>query len=119
MQIARSYNAPSSVASSASNMDFSLATDVCRPGVFLNAEVEDGLSFARVMLVLHQIVCSNMIKPIKDHSSYQAWVENEYLKELPQAKELLEMNLSQQKKNLDKEIFFLESNFVRKLAVFC
>ncbi|MBI80391.1 MAG: hypothetical protein CMD85_00030 [Gammaproteobacteria bacterium] len=108
MQIARSYNAPSSVASSASNMDFSLATDVCRPGVFLNAEVEDGLSFARVMLVLHQIVCSNMIKPIKDHSSYQAWVENEYLKELPQAKELLEMNLSQQKKNLDKEIFFLE-----------
>ena len=108
MQVARSYNKPSNVASNASSMDFSLATDVSRPGVFLNAEVKDGLSFARVMLVLHQIVCSNMIKPKKDHSSYQAWVENEYLKELPEAKELLEMNLGEQKKKLDEEVSFLE-----------
>ena len=98
MQIARSYNKPSNVDSNASSMDFSLATDVSRPDVFLNAQVKDGLSFARVMLVLHQIVCSNMIKPKKDHSSYQAWVENEYLKELPEVKELLEMNLGEQKK---------------------
>ena len=55
MQIARSYNTPSNVTSNASSMDFSLATDVSRPGVFLNAQVKDGLSFARVMLVLHQI----------------------------------------------------------------
>ena len=108
MQIARSYNKPSNVDSNASSMDFSLATDVSRPGVFLNAEVKDGLSFARVMLVLHQIVCSNMIKPKKDHSSYQAWVENEYLKELPEAKELLEMNLGEQKKKLGEEVSFLE-----------
>ena len=56
------------------------------------------------MLVLHQIVCSNMIKPIKDHSSYQAWVENEYLKELPEVKELLEMNLGEQKKKWSNRI---------------
>ena len=108
MQVARSYNKPSNVASNASSMDFSLATDVSRPGVFLNAQVKDGLSFARVMLVLHQIVCSNMIKPKKDHSSYQAWVENEYLKELPEVKELLEMNLGEQKKKLGEEVNFLE-----------
>ena len=63
-------------------MGFALATDLNRPGVFLNAGVKDGLSFSRNMLALHRIVCTNMIKTQKDHSSYQKWVEGEYFKEL-------------------------------------
>lgn len=68
MELSRSYLNPSSVQTKGNNMGFSLATDLNRPGVFLNAEVKDSLVFARTMLVLHRIVCTNMIKVPKDYS---------------------------------------------------
>ena len=80
MELSRSYLNPSSVQTKDNNMGFSLATDLSRPGVFLNAEVKDSLVFARTMLVLHRIVCTNMIKVPKDHSKYQSWVQGQYLK---------------------------------------
>ena len=85
MELSRSYLEPSKVQATNNQMGFSLATDLSRPGVFLNAKVKDGLIFSRNMLVLHKIVCTNMIKVPKDHSNYQAWVQQEYLKELPEA----------------------------------
>ena len=82
MKLAQSYKQPSTARINDDGMGFALATDLNRPGVFLNAGVKDGLSFARNMLALHRIVCTNMIKIQKDHSSYQKWVEGEYFKEL-------------------------------------
>ena len=82
MKLAQSYKQPSTARINDDGMGFALATDLNRPGVFLNAGVKDGLSFSRNMLALHRIVCTNMIKIQKDHSSYQKWVEGEYFKEL-------------------------------------
>ena len=82
MKLAQSYKQASAAKTNSNGMGFALATDLNRPGVFLNAGVKDGLSFSRNMLALHRIVCTNMIKIQKDHSSYQKWVEGEYFKEL-------------------------------------
>lgn len=82
MKLAQSYKQTSSAKTNNKGMGFALATDLNRPGVFLNAGVKDGLTFARNMLTLHRIVCTNMIKAPKDNSAYQKWVEGEYFKEL-------------------------------------
>ena len=62
MKVAQTYKQGSQSNISSSGLGFSLATDLNRPGVFLSAQVKDGMSFARSMLVLHRIVNSNMIK---------------------------------------------------------
>tara|TARA_B100000029_G_scaffold303985_1_gene296817 strand:- start:1192 stop:2919 length:1728 start_codon:yes stop_codon:yes gene_type:complete len=82
MKLAQSYKQASNAKASSKGMGFALATDLNRPGVFLNAGVKDGLTFAQNMLTLHRIVCTNMIKAPKDNSAYQKWVEGEYFKEL-------------------------------------
>ena len=109
MELSRSYLEPSKVQATNNQMGFSLATDLSRPGVFLNAKVKDGLIFSRNMLVLHKIVCTNMIKVPKDHSNYQAWVQQEYLKELPEAIQRKDLaGLMKKKDSLNEEIAFLE-----------
>ena len=91
MKVAQTYKQGSQSNISSSGLGFSLATDLNRPGVFLSAQVNDGMSFARSMLVLHRIVNSNMIKAKRDYSKYQKWVKGEYLKEL--GKEIEERDL--------------------------
>ena len=109
MELSRSYLNPSSVQTKGNNMGFSLATDLSRPGVFLNAEVKDSLVFARTMLVLHRIVCTNMIKVPKDYSKYQSWVQGQYLKELPEAIERKDLEgLLKNKESVQEEVSFLE-----------
>ena len=104
MQIVRNYETNSGVVSDGSGMNFSLATDVSKPKVFLSGQVIDGLSFARVMQVLHKIVSSNMIKPKKDRSSYFKWVNQQYLKELKTTKHQEENKINKQRKQVLKEI---------------
>ena len=91
MKVAQTYKQGSQSNISSNGLGFSLATDLNRPGVFLSAQVNDGMSFARNMLVLHKIVNSNMIKAKRDYSKYQKWVKGEYLKEL--GKEIEERDL--------------------------
>ena len=73
MKVAQAYQQNSQSNVTNSGLGFSLATDLNRPGVFLSAQVKDGMSFARSMLVLHKVVNSNMIQAKRDYSKYQEW----------------------------------------------
>lgn len=69
----------SSVASSASAAGLSFGTDLNRDPVYLSGKVIPSETFAEAMLVLGEVV--KIQKPVpKDHSVYQAWVANEYLR---------------------------------------
>jgi len=111
MKLAQSYKQASTAKTNSNGMGFALATDLNRPGVFLNAGVKDGTIFARNMLILHRIVCTNMIKRTKDHSSYQKWVEGEYFKELGQVIKQKDIKGLIKKENaLQKEIEFIKKS---------
>lgn len=59
----------------------SFGTDLSRDPVYLSGKVLPSLAFAEAMLVLGEVV--KIQKPAKkDHSAYQAWVSNEYMKTL-------------------------------------
>ena len=111
MKLAQSYKQASAAKTNSNGMGFALATDLNRPGVFLNAGVKDGTIFARNMLILHRIVCTNMIKRTKDHSSYQKWVEGEYFKELGQVIKQKDIKGLIKKENaLQKEIELIKKS---------
>ena len=116
MKLAQSYKQPSTARINDDGMGFALATDLNRPGVFLNAGVKDGLSFSRNMLALHRIVCTNMIKIQKDHSSYQKWVEGEYFKELGKVLKRKDIEgLIKKEGVLEKEIKLLKKSIVKNI----
>lgn len=75
----------SQAGSTAYNSFVSFGTDLNQDAAFLEAEVKNSSDFAQAMLVLGQVVRTNDIHQDKDRSAYQAWVRNEYLKELPDA----------------------------------
>jgi len=111
MKLAQSYKQASAAKTNSNGMGFALATDLNRPGVFLNAGVKEGTIFARNMLILHRIVCTNMIKRTKDHSSYQKWVEGEYFKELGQVIKQKDIKGLINKENaLQKDIEFIKKS---------
>jgi len=85
MELSRQYAEPSRAAVSSTGTKFSLATDVDRPGVFLDAKVRNSTEFARAMLVMHKVVCSNLLAGPRDHSAYQEWVQGKYIDELSAA----------------------------------
>src|SRR4051812_26696866 len=85
MQVTQSYARPSSGAMAADGMRFSLAAEESRPGVSLAAMVRDSLGYARVMLALHAVVSGDYRPAQRDHSAYQAWVQERYMEELPAA----------------------------------
>ena len=116
MKLAQSYKQPSTARINDDGMGFALATDLNRPGVFLNAGVKDGLSFSRNMLALHRIVCTNMIKIQKDHSSYQKWVEGEYFKELGKVLKRKDIEgLIKKEGVLEKEIKLLKKSIAKNI----
>jgi len=114
MKVAQAYQQNSQSNVTNSGLGFSLATDLNRPGVFLSAQVKDGMSFARSMLVLHKVVNSNMIQAKRDYSKYQEWVQGEYLKEL--GKEIEERDLKgliKQESDLQKQAALLRKDIRR------
>ena len=56
--------------------------DVDQSPVYLNVDVIPSYAFARLMLVLGNVVRMKDAGIVKDHSAYQEWVRGEYLKEL-------------------------------------
>lgn len=69
----------SSVTSSASSAGLSFGTDLNRDPVYLSGKVIPSEAFAEAMLALGEVI--KIQKPVpKDHSAYQAWVANEYLR---------------------------------------
>ena len=73
----------SSAGGLASGADVTFGADVSSSPVYLNVEVIPSQSFARLMLALGRVVRMQDTGGEKDHTAYQAWVQGEYLKELP------------------------------------
>ena len=67
----------------ASGADVTFGADVSSSPVYLNVEVIPSQSFARLMLALGRVVRMQDTGGERDHAAYQAWVQGEYLKELP------------------------------------
>lgn len=68
--------------STAKSSFISFGTDQSQDPAFLDGELKDSPSFAAAMLVLGGIVRTDMNGEKPDRSAYQAWVNDEYLKDL-------------------------------------
>ena len=69
----------SSVSSTKNKSNFNLGTDISRDPVYLSGSVKSSVAFAQAMLVLGKVV--GIRKPEKkDHSEYQNWVAQEYVR---------------------------------------
>jgi len=73
---------PSRSFSSASRTQVGMGVDMGRDPVFLDGEVRESVSFARLMLALGEVVKLDETWKTRDNSTYQEWVAREYLKEL-------------------------------------
>ena len=68
--------------SSPEDSSITFGVDVDQSPVYLNVDVIPSYAFARLMLVLGNVVRMQDAGMVKDHSAYQEWVRGEYLKEL-------------------------------------
>jgi hypothetical protein len=82
MLLTQTYAAPSLASLEGGGLGFRLATALNRPPVFLDATVRSSYEFAQAMLALHELVSSDLRPQQRDHSAYQAWVQQRYLEEL-------------------------------------
>ncbi|QHT69448.1 hypothetical protein GXP67_23795 [Rhodocytophaga rosea] len=117
MQLTQSYTQPSSVATTSDGMQFNFSAEQSRPPVQLDALIGNSLSYARIMLAMRQVVLSNLGNKVKDHSAYQAWVQERYLEELPAHLKNMEvgrLKLNEQKNKLKEERKTIES-FVKPI----
>lgn len=84
MQITQSYAQPSTSNTNAQGTHFSFSQELSRrKPVKLHAMINYSLGYAKLMLALRKVVVGDWRTPQRDHSRYQAWVQQEYLKELP------------------------------------
>ena len=82
MEITQNYARPSAATMNPDGMRLNVSAEQSRPPVFLDAMVKDSLAYARLMLALYEVVTGDLRNAPKDHSAYQAWVEQRYLEEL-------------------------------------
>lgn len=83
MEVTQSYAKPSTASlTDSGDLRLSVATELSRPGVSLDAQVKDSLAYARVMLALYEVVSSDLRTKQKDYTAYQKWVQERYLEEL-------------------------------------
>lgn len=86
MLFTQNYAQRSSASLDSNSFGLSLATETSRPPVNLNATMLDGLGYSRLMLTLYNVVTNDLRSPIKDHTAYQEWVQQQYLNELDATK---------------------------------
>ena len=82
MEITQSYARPSAATMNPDGMRLSVSAEQSRPPVHLDAMVKDSLAYARLMLALYEVVTGDLRNAPKDHTAYQAWVQQRYLEEL-------------------------------------
>ena len=107
MQITQTYHTPSTTHNDAKGSHFNFSAEQSRGTVSLHAMVNNSLSYARMMLALRKVVKGDWRTPQKDHSAYQAWVQQKYLEELPQHYGKIEkekLDLISQKVELQEQI---------------
>lgn len=84
MQVTQSYARPSRSSTDSQGTKFDFAAELSRNPVSINALVKNSLSYARIMLALHQVVKGDWRSVQKDHTAYQEWVMERYIEELPE-----------------------------------
>lgn len=85
MQVSQRYSRHSEAAFGSDFFRLDLATEQGRPPVRLEATIKDGLAYSRLMQGLYAVVTSDYGSAVKDHSAYQAWVQQRYMDELSNA----------------------------------
>lgn len=93
--------------SAAATGHLTLLTDQSKEPVFLRGRVRSGPAFAKAMLALGRVVKFDGGSKQRDHSAYQAWVFEQYLKEVEATTALRVARLPQlrsQQEALSKEI---------------
>ena len=85
MQVTQTYSKPSTSVTDSKGTHFQFSQELSRRRpVSLHAMVKNSLNYAKVMLALRKVVTGDWRTPQRDHTRYQEWVQQEYLKELPQ-----------------------------------
>ena len=82
MKTISKFSSKSTSKSTTKQNSFYLSSDLNRPPVNVDAEVQDSVNFAKAMLALRRVVISDKRPVLKDYSRYQKWVFQEYMKEL-------------------------------------
>ena len=82
MEITQSYARPSAANFSPDGMRLNVSAERSRPPVHLDAMVKDSLAYSRLMLALYEVVTGDLRNAPKDHTAYQAWVQQRYVEEL-------------------------------------
>ena len=82
MKTISKFSSKSTSKSTTKQNSFYLSSDLNRPPVNVEAEVQDSVNFAKAMLALRRVVISDKRPVLKDYSRYQKWVFQEYMKEL-------------------------------------
>jgi BRCA1-like protein len=82
MQVTQTYARPSSATFSPEGMRLDVSAEQSRPPVHLQAIIGESLAYGRLMLALYQVVSGDLRSKNKDHSAYQAWVQQRYMDEL-------------------------------------
>ncbi|MBM4247102.1 MAG: hypothetical protein FJ148_25470 [Deltaproteobacteria bacterium] len=103
MQLTRRYLAASAASWGGGGVAMSMSTDVDRDPACFDGVIGDGESFARAMLALHEVVRSDLRRRPRDHSSYQAWVHQQYLDEIGAARATRLASVQREIKRLNAE----------------
>lgn len=82
MEFTQTYSYPSRATLAPDGLRMEVAVELSRPPVHLQAMVRESLSYARLMLVLYEVVRGDLRTKNRDHSAYQEWVQQRYLDEL-------------------------------------
>jgi hypothetical protein len=81
--VTRRYS-PTRLAGAGETAALHLGVDTTREAVHLDAEVIPAQSFARLLLVLGDVVAMDDRQQFRDHSRYQGWVREQYFSEVGQ-----------------------------------
>ncbi len=84
MQVTQAYAQPSNSKTDARGTHFSFSQELSRrKPVSLHAMIHNSLAYAKLMLALRKVVVGDWRSKQRDHTRYQEWVQQQYLKELP------------------------------------
>lgn len=79
MQFQQTYAQPSAVSNTGGKTVVSFAPDLGREPTFFQGKMADPLLYRDAMCALRDVVVSDLNYKPKDHSLYQAWVQQQYL----------------------------------------
>jgi hypothetical protein len=99
----------SSSTGSGENSAIRFGVDLNRDAVFVSSQVRNSVAFSKAMLALGGVVRFSSEFQQRDHTRYQAWVKEQYLKEA-ESKLLAQASL---RHSIEKEIDNLESERTR------